>query len=263
MRHRALRWLFLTACFVLLACALFHRQLAPERVLLPTDVPFQFAPYREAAVELGVVFPENPLVADTILQNYAWKQFAGEQWRQGRPPLWNPHILTGQPFLAAGQNASLYPLGAMFYILPLAEAYEAFAVLHFALAGIFMATFVRALGSGWLGAGIGGIAFALCGFLVVSVVWPMMVSTAIWLPLLLCAIEHIVAGRHGWRGTLGWIIVGAIVVCLQFLAGHLEISFYILATAGAYTLLRLLSFVVGAGIALPLPGGEGASRWGH
>jgi O-antigen/teichoic acid export membrane protein len=232
-------WSLATAFFATVAALLFIRQLAPDRVLLPADVLFLFPPYAEAAAQVGVVYPENTLVADTILQNVGWKQHARDQWLRGQAPLWNPAILTGQPFLAAGQNASLYPPGALFFALPLADAYEWFAVLHFTLAGVFMAMLLASLGVGWIGRLIGGLTFELCGFLVVSVVWPMMVSTAVWLPLLLCVIERVVGARGDWRTTARWAALGIVAIALQFLAGHLEISFYILATCGAYAALRL------------------------
>ncbi|MFN0072229.1 MAG: oligosaccharide flippase family protein [Chloroflexota bacterium] len=239
-----LRWTLLTAFFGLVAALLFIRQLPPERVLLPIDALFSYAPYRQDAARLGVNYPENPLVADTILQNYGWKQFAAEQWRKGQPPLWNPHILSGQPFLAAGQNGSLYPFGALFALLPLADAYEAFAILHFTLAGVFAAMFARTLGTGWLGSTISGLTFALSGFLVVSVVWPMMVSTAIWLPLILGCIHRALSSSYDWQSRGRWLALGATVIALQFLAGHLEISFYILATSAAYAGLRLAPALV-------------------
>src|SRR6266508_2322145 len=125
------------ALFFLLAIAFFWQQLGSERVLLPADALFQFPPWLAYAQQQGVVYPHNPLIADTILQNYGWKQFAGQSWRAGQPPLWNPAILAGQPFLAAGQNASLYPLGVVYWLLPLGQAYEVFAALHLALAGLF------------------------------------------------------------------------------------------------------------------------------
>jgi O-antigen/teichoic acid export membrane protein len=232
-------WSLATAFFAAVAALLFVRQLAPDRVLLPVDVLFLFPPYAAAAAQVGVVYPENTLVADTVLQNVGWKQHARGQWLRGQSPLWNPAILTGQPFLAAGQNASLYPPGALFFVLPLADAYEWFAVLHFTLAGVFMAMLLASLGVGWLGRLIGGLTFELCGFLVVSVVWPMMVSTAVWLPLLLCVIERVVIARGDRRTIARWAGLGIMAVALQFLAGHLEISFYILATCGAYAALRL------------------------
>ncbi len=238
-RLTGIRWSIATALFAAMAMLLFVRQLGPDRVLLPADALFTFPPYEAAASQLGVVYPENPLVADTILQNFGWKQFAASQWHAGQPPLWNPFILSGQPFLAAGQNASLYPPGALFHLLPLPDAYAAFAIVHFTLAGVFMAMFLSALGAGWLGRVTGGLIFEFCGFLVVSVVWPMMVSTAIWLPLLLCVIERIVSSLGHWRLIVRWTALGIAAVALQFLAGHLEISFYILATCGLYAALRL------------------------
>jgi O-antigen/teichoic acid export membrane protein len=233
------QWSLATALFAAVAALLFIRQLAPDRVLVPVDVLFMFPPYADAAARLGVVYPENPLVADTILQNVGWRQHARDEWLRGEAPLWNPHILTGQPFLATAQNASLYPPGALFFVLPLPDAYEAFAVVHFTLAGVFMAMLLASLGAGWLGRVIGGLTFELCGFLVVSVVWPMMVSTAVWLPLLLCVVERIIAAGGNWRSTARWAALGIAATSLQLLAGHLEISFYILATSGLYAALRL------------------------
>lgn len=254
------------ALFFGLALAFFGRQLPPDRVLLPVDALFLYPPWQAYAAAHGVVYPENPLVADTILQNVAWKQFAGQQWRSGQPPLWNPDILAGQPFLAAGQNASLYPFSLLFWLLPVGQAYELFALLHLALAGLFMVVFLRALRTGWLGAALGGVTFAFSGFLIVSIVWPMMVSTAIWLPLLLAIVERLILSLEGEPASLTrtsrragsvplWLAAGVAVVGLQLLAGHLEMSFYNLATAGLYAGLRLLGPLrrrTGASVALGL-----------
>ena len=80
-----------------------------------------------------------------------------------------------------------------------------------------------------------------------------MVSTAVWLPGLLAVIELVVgrctavrassARDHeavgGGLGLVPLLLIGAGMVTLQFLAGHLEMSLYLLITAGLYTALRL------------------------
>ena len=204
--------------------------------MLPIDNLFLFPPWQAHAAELGVTLPHNPLIGDAILQNYSWKRFAADSYASGRLPLWNPYILGGQPFLAGAQNGSLYPFGILFYALPLPQAYAAFLGLHVWLAAMFAYRLARLLAADRLGGLVAGVTFAFCGFLVVSFVWPMVVSTAIWLPALLALIE--LAFR---RRPLSALIVaaGAVVVAMQFLAGHLEMSLYLLLTAGLYTTLRV------------------------
>ncbi|MBI4318963.1 MAG: oligosaccharide flippase family protein, partial [Chloroflexi bacterium] len=158
----------------------------------------------------------------------------------GKIPLWNPYLFSGVPFLAAGQYAVLYPLGIVFYLLPLPQAYGWFTALHLFLAGLFMYVYVRVIGLDRFAAAISAISFQFCSFLVVSFLWPMVLSTAVWTPLLLAIIELAIAGEEKGRGPrIIWPLVGAIVVGLQFLAGHMEISFYVLFTLLYYTVCRL------------------------
>lgn len=232
--------------YAALVALFFAPVLFTERVLLPLDNLLAFPPWR--AINAPPFVPHNPLIGDAILQNYSWKQVVREAYFSGQFPLWNPAILTGQPFLAGGQNGALYPLGALYLLLPLARAYAWFTALHLWLAACFAYAWLRVLGARRAGAFLGGAAFAFNAFLVVSFLWPMVVSTAIWLPLVLLAVEQVVglvaAGeRPTTRGRLlpaaPWVLLGAAAVGLQFLAGHAEISLYLLGASGLYALARL------------------------
>ncbi|MBI4302706.1 MAG: oligosaccharide flippase family protein [Chloroflexi bacterium] len=215
------------------------------RALLPTDDLYAFPPWKAYAAEMGVSAPHNELIADQILQNYSWKSFIRESYRQGFFPLWNPYIFSGMPFLAGGQSAALYPLGILFYIMPVHSAYGWFTALHLFLGGLFMYFLVRVLGADRFGALVSAVVFAFSGFLVVSFLWPMVVSAIIWLPLLLAIVELIIRGYEGdkVRKSLSpwlWVIVGGVVMGLQLLAGHMEMSFYVLFTLFFYATSRLL-----------------------
>ena len=204
------------------------------RALLPSDALFNFLPWRSLAAQFGVTVPYNDLAADMILQNYSWKELVKQSYLSGEFPLWNPSILTGLPLLAAGQAGPLYPLGLpVFLLLPTAHAYAWFMALHLFIAGAGTYALARTLGADRVGGLVGGLTFGLCGFLVVSFMWPQMVSAAAWMPLMLLCQERMVRHAEGVAGRLSrssglvlWAAAGAVVVALQFLAGHMEMSFY-------------------------------------
>ena len=129
----------------ILVLAFFYPAVLGGRTLLPLDNLFAFEPWRSLAVGPGVETPHNELLSDLVLQNYVWKRLIVEALRERELPLWNPYILSGQPFLANGQHSALYPLSLVFYVIPLAEAYGLFTVLQLALAAIFMYAYARSI----------------------------------------------------------------------------------------------------------------------
>ncbi len=182
--------------------------------------------------------PHNELVSDLVLQNYQWKHFAIEQFRQGELPLWQNRQLAGSPFLATGQHSMLYPLSLLFLLLPLPMAFGWFAALSLTLAGLTLYGLLRVLGVGQGGALLGGLAFQGSGFLTTSLVFPMIVAGAAWLPLLLAALHRL--AWPGKAGRLPWMGVGAIAIGLTGLAGHPEVLYYTLLVGGLYALWLLL-----------------------
>ncbi|HEY3108860.1 MAG TPA: hypothetical protein VGL23_08915, partial [Chloroflexota bacterium] len=220
----------------------FWDVLIGRRVLLPADVLYTVAPWSGLPAAAANAVPHNALIGDAILQNVAWKSFARAAFESGQLPLWNPYEFAGMPFLAGGQSGSIYPLGVLFYLLPVERAYGPFMALHLYLGGAFAYAFARALGARPVAALLGGLTFAFSAFLVVSFTWPMIVSAAIWLPLLLLLVELIVAGAERGRSAAGLAalaLVGGALLGLQILAGHLEISFYAAFALLFYALARL------------------------
>ncbi|HEV8638861.1 MAG TPA: oligosaccharide flippase family protein [Chloroflexota bacterium] len=223
----------------------FWDVLIGPRVLLPADVLYRIPPWSGLPEAAAHPVPHNSLIADAILQNVAWKSFARAAFARGELPLWNPYEYAGLPFLAGGQSGSLYPLGALFYLLPVERAYGPFLALHVFMAGAFAYAFARVLGCRPAAALLGGVGFAFSAFLIVSFTWPMIVSAASWLPLLLLTVELIV--RQWERGAppeperaVGLALLGALALALQILAGHLEITFYAAFTLLFYGLGRLI-----------------------
>jgi len=232
--------LFIILILAVLPVLLFWQVVFAGKTLLPVDNLFVFEPWRSFAGELGVSIPHNQLLSDLILENYAWKHFIVESIKAGRLPLWNPYLFAGVPFLAAGQHSALYPFSLLFYIMPLAKAYGYFTVLQLFLAGLFMYIYARVIGVSRLGATVAAITYMLSAFMVVSVVFPMIIAAAAWLPLLLAMMELII--RHGeGKAAIPYTAIGGVTLGLQILAGHVEITIYVLLIMVFYAACRLAS----------------------
>jgi hypothetical protein len=241
--------IFAALLLLLLPLLLFWPVTVGPSTLLPADNLFAHEPWLSSADELGVALPpHNQLLSDLVLENYVWKKFIRQSIADGQPPLWNPYILTGQPFLANGQHSALYPFSLLFYILPLSKAYGWFTVLQLWLAGLNMYIFVRVLRASRLGALAAAITYALSSVFVVQVVFTMIVAGAVWLPLLLAVIEAMVRkqedkGRAGYS-PIPFVVFGAAVLGVQTLAGHVEITYYTLLVSGFFALGRLVMLAV-------------------
>jgi O-antigen/teichoic acid export membrane protein len=253
----------------LLPLLLFAPVALGSKTLLPADNLFLFEPYRTASADdstglsgvVGEGFPHNHLLSDLILQNYAWKHFLVEAIHARELPLWDPYIFAGHPFLANGQHSALYPLSLVFYLLPLWRAYGVFVWLQLGLAGAFAYLFARVLRVPRLGGLVAGITFQFSGFMIVSVVHPMIIAGASWLPFILAMVELVVRrGATLERGsaTLPWALLGALGLGCQILAGHAENTYFVLLVTSLYVVYRLLSTLVRS--ARLAGGGKGGAR---
>ncbi|MCB0208322.1 MAG: oligosaccharide flippase family protein [Anaerolineae bacterium] len=235
--------LFAGLILLLLPLLLFWPVTLGPSTLLPVDNLFAYEPWNSYKAELGVSSPQNQLVADLILENYAWKKFIRDSIANGQIPLWNPYILSGHPFLANGQHSALYPFTIIFYILPLSKAYGWFTVSQLWLAGLNMYIFLRVLRAKRIGALIAGITYSLSTFFIVSIVFTMIIAGTVWLPLFLAVIEIIIRKQEEKGATdfspIPYIAAGAIVLGLETLAGHVEITYYTLLVGAFYTAWRL------------------------
>ncbi len=211
--------------------------------LVPADNLLAWEPWRSTAPDGTSLVPHNELLSDLVLENYAWKLFLRDCLSEGELPLWNPQIFTGVPFLAAGQHSALYPLSLIFLVLPLTQAYGVFSALQLSLAAVGMYLLLRALRARPGAAFIGGIAYAFSAFMLVSVGFTMMIAAAAWLPWCLFCLEMLIrrTSRPGAKLRSGalWMVGGAVCLGLQVLAGHIEITYYVLLVMGLYTVWRL------------------------
>src|SRR5215813_10542334 len=244
MIRRRLPDLLIVALLLVLPLVMFWPQTIGGRTLLPTENLYQYEPFAAYRAQVGAPdVPHNALLSDLVLENYQWKSFIRQSLSNGDIPLWNPHQFSGIPFLAAGQQSTLYPFSVLYYVLPLPDAYGWFTVVQLWLAGVFMFLFMRGLGVGRFGALLSGVVYQLSGFFVISAVFPMIIAAAVWLPLILLMVEFIIQQRPAFRGrpsSVPWAVIGAVALGCNILAGHVEITYYTLIITAYYAAARLI-----------------------
>jgi O-antigen/teichoic acid export membrane protein len=237
--------LVIVIVLLLLPVLWFSAQTVGGKTLLPVDNLFAFKPWQSYAAQSGVGIPHNALISDLILENQPWKSLIRDALYGGQPSdlLWNPRSFAGEPFLAAGQHSALYPLSVLFYLLPLWEAYGIFTWAQLGLAAICMYAFARVLRLRPLPAAFTATAYTFSLFFIVSVNFTMFLAAASWLPLLLAIIEKTVRKQEekGARpySPVPYIALGAAILGVQVLAGHIEITYYVLIVSVFYALWRL------------------------
>ncbi len=214
-----------------------------------------------------------PLAADGTLQFRPQQRVAFERLRAGEVPHWNPDSLCGVPLLAQAVHGVFHPPNWLHLVLEEGRAYAWIAALQTFLAGLFAYALCRQLGLGGMAGLLGGLSFALCGFLAVRWHWYQIQGAAMWLPLVLLGVERLTsADRPGaGRGAVACIAGG---LGLSFLAGFPPASVLITYAAAAWALVRLsgrcedrlrkvlrLGFALVVGVAIGLPQMLPSTAW--
>jgi len=143
--------------------------------------------------------------------------FFVESIKNGDFPLWNPYQFSGHPFFANLQNAVLYPLNSLLYILPFDVGFNAIIILHFFLGGLFAYLLLRDLGVDPSGSLISGLIFMLGGHLLsVHSLLPTLLSV-IWIPMIVLFFRRAI-NRPGLKNE----ILTALFMTFSFLGGGVE-----------------------------------------
>lgn len=176
---------------------------------------------------------------DTFLYFYPYKQYAAEALRQGRLPLWNPHLFMGAPLLANSQVGLFYPLNWPFIWLDAPKQVAWSIGLHIALAGLLALAYARlSLRLSRAGALVVAVLFAFGGYLGAQVEHINQLNAAVWLPLLFLLTDLALA--HPNRRWF-WFLWLALVVAVTLLAGHAQTVFISLFGLGLYVVWRAVS----------------------
>src|SRR5215210_3949944 len=184
--------------------------------------------------------------SDQYIAGYAFREFAASALRAtGQFPLWNPYLFGGMPYIAAMHGDIFYPTFLLRMVMPTDVAMTWGFIIHVFLAGLFTFGFLRAVGYGFYGSLVGGIAYMMSGQiasyvspghdgkLFVSALFPL----ALWM-----LYRGMRLGRASSWGAL------ALIVGLAVLSPHPQLLQYMLLASGAYALFLGFAELEGARI---------------
>lgn len=188
----------------------------------------------------GVLWPPaGQVIAGHDMRNayYLWHEVARQAVWQGRLPLWDSFHSAGFPFMANPQVGLFYPPAWLTLLLPANVGISWYLIFHIWLAGFGLYLFARKLGANWLGAALGGLAFAFSGYLGGRLYagHSVPIATNSWLPWMLLGLWLAMGRGRLWAAVLGGVPLG-----LAILAGHFASMIYLGLAWTAFGLYGLL-----------------------
>jgi hypothetical protein len=169
---------------------------------------------------------------DDFAYYYPMFSYGFEEVSQGRLPLWNPYQHCGTPFFATGQHLLLYPLNALYLLLPTAAAMKATNVLHIALAILFTYFLARSVDLRPEAALTAGLIFAFSPVVTDNIYVPHHLYGSIWIPLHLALVHRILTRERKARTAL----LLAVAVAAQYLGGYPQHCLFSAYVMGLYVL---------------------------
>jgi hypothetical protein len=161
----------------------------------------------------------------------------GRSLREGRLPVWDPHVMGGMPLLAGMQYGVLYPPTWLCAVFAPGAFWTLSAAFHMSLCGFFAWSWlVRGLGIGRWGATAGAVVLMLSGFVLSHVLGGhlSLISACPWIPAILWRLERLLAAPTPKRAALL-----ALAFLLLILAGHPHTAMI----GGVAVAARLVHFV--------------------
>jgi hypothetical protein len=219
--------------YLILALALFSPAFAPGRTLSAGDSLWAAVPW---AAEKPASVPglgSNQEQQDATVQFYP----ALHLTRESLPdiPLWDPHMLSGRPFLGDPQGAVFSLFSVPTYVLPFWDSLAFVAALKVFVAALGAFLLARAVGMRYAGSVTTGLVF---GFSLWSVTWVSWTLGSVWVLLpWLCLTAELCVRRPGLLPFAG---LGA-ATGVQWLGGHPASSLQILLAVALFWVGRTLA----------------------
>lgn len=234
---------FFSFTFLFFAIVFFYAPfLFSFKLPIPADsIVGLYSPYRDfysASYPNGIPF-KNFLITDPVRQTYIWKELSIDVIKSGHLPLWNPYEMAGKPLISNFQSGVFYPLNLIFFVLPFAFSWSVFIMMQTVLGGIFTFWYLRNLKINAYASLLGSLSILFSGFSISWLEWGTVISTSLWLPLLLLSIDKIFHNAKPHKISRKWFIVYTFALISSFFAGHLQTFFYLFLICTFYFIFRL------------------------
>ncbi len=226
--------------FLFIVAIFFYPTLISGKLPIPSDALVGlYHPWRDLYADTnprGVPF-KNFLTTDPVRQQIPWRKIAIDQWKKGSIPFWNPYSFSGVPLAANIQTAAFYPLNIIFFIFPFTTAWTLLIILEPVLAGFFLYVYLRHVSLRPSVSLFGAIAWSFSGFNIAWFTWGTMVHVVLWLPLILLSVDKVLEEK---KKRFIWFILLVFSLTCQLLAGHAQLSLYVLFVAFGYMVWHVL-----------------------
>ena len=141
-----------------------------------------------------------------------------DRMASGEIPLWNPGQLCGVPVQGDPRTSLFQPLNVVFLFFPTPQAMALNAYLCLFTGAIGFSLFARGLGVGYVGAFVGGIAWAFSGASAAGISHPSVASALAWIPFTFWGLLEF--ARHA---RCRWAVLTGVFGGLLILSGNLPV----------------------------------------
>src|SRR5213594_334073 len=219
------------------------------RVWSPTGLAIAVLCVITLAFYHGLWLPDLVLIKrDAFLFYLPIKQYMMERLAASELPQWFPYESLGRPFIGAAATGVFHPFTALYFLLPIPDAYRASTLLSCLLAAFGAFVLGRMLALSRTGALVASISFTFSGYLVSALDNIVYLYSLCMLPLFLVAVEKTL------RDGRAWAVAPAAIWATVFLNGDVQTGYYYGFIALLWTAARAASYRE-AGLRFALIGG--------
>ncbi len=223
---------FVVGFFAVITCIVFRNYFVFNQVPFPANLLVQFyqpwASYPKVGYAVGPT--QKPLGFDALRIFYPTRKIVTDQLRHLQLPLWNPYSFSGNILHATYQSAVFFPLGFLFLIFPLIDAWSWIVMLQPILTGVFTYMFLRELTLSKKASIFGALTYAFCG---IMIVWWEEMFMAVYAMLVLPLVCYAIHRLYRQAKRLDFIIL-FVALSSSIFAGWLQASLYVFLCAALW-----------------------------
>jgi hypothetical protein len=169
----------------------------------------------------GLWLPDLVLIKrDAFRYHLPIKQYLVEHLSTGELPQWFPYEALGRPFIGVAHTALFHPFTALYFFLPVTDAYRASTLLSCLLAAVGAFALGRTLNFSRTGALIAGVSFTLSGYVVSMTDNIVYLYSICALPLFCATLEK------AFLGSRALTVAPAVVWASVLLNGDMQMGYY-------------------------------------